>query len=259
MRDFIAGITLLACLFVFTVSFIALFKPLPKLKLPTRKSALKGFGVGFALFILAAIIVPQSDPASKTDAPKKVTVDASTSTASLNEASPVSPEHQKSPDQDEVISFIRNVVMQNINCKSGVDWTQDKINKMSEGKARSIDAYEEAQRGISSCDMALKEYNRGDLVSAYSFVDGNSKRREITVNAINECRLAADKRKKAMQMAQNVLDGADGLANVSKYKSLRNDALNDETACRMNLMGLAEMAGVPAKDVEFASVDRMWK
>ena len=50
MRDFIAGITLLACLFVFTVSFIALFKPLPKLKLPTRKSALKGFGVGFALF-----------------------------------------------------------------------------------------------------------------------------------------------------------------------------------------------------------------
>lgn len=58
MRDFLAGVALLAFLFVSTAAFIALFKPLPRLYMGTRKRALAGFGVAFALVVLAAIIIP---------------------------------------------------------------------------------------------------------------------------------------------------------------------------------------------------------
>lgn len=59
MRDLIAGILLLACFTVLLFSVIALIVPLPKLKLPTRKSAVKGLGLALGLFVATAIVIPK--------------------------------------------------------------------------------------------------------------------------------------------------------------------------------------------------------
>lgn len=58
MRDLIAGVLLLSCLFVTLVSLFALIKPLPQLKIPTRGAALRGLGLGLILFIATAIVIP---------------------------------------------------------------------------------------------------------------------------------------------------------------------------------------------------------
>lgn len=67
MRDFFAGILLLACAFVVISSLIALIKPLPKLKLPTRASAFKGLGLGVILFVATAIVIPVPDEKPSND------------------------------------------------------------------------------------------------------------------------------------------------------------------------------------------------
>lgn len=58
MRDFIAGVLLLAFIFVFFASIFAMVKPLPKLKMPTRGSGFKGLGVALLLLIATAIVMP---------------------------------------------------------------------------------------------------------------------------------------------------------------------------------------------------------
>ena len=58
MRDFAAFCTLLACLVVFVASMIALVKPLPKLKMGTRKRALGGLGIALALFVVTGLVIP---------------------------------------------------------------------------------------------------------------------------------------------------------------------------------------------------------
>jgi len=59
MQDSLAGFTLLASIVIFGMSVVALFKPLPKLWMPDRKGALRGFGVAAVLFVATAIIIPQ--------------------------------------------------------------------------------------------------------------------------------------------------------------------------------------------------------
>ena len=61
MRDFAAFCTLMACLIVFVASIIALVRPLPKVGLGTRKRALGGVVIAFALFILTAAVKPAPD------------------------------------------------------------------------------------------------------------------------------------------------------------------------------------------------------
>lgn len=71
MRDFIAGILLLACIVVLVCSVIALIVPMPKLKLPTRKSALKGLGLAFVLFVATGIVIPKDDQNDASETPAK--------------------------------------------------------------------------------------------------------------------------------------------------------------------------------------------
>ncbi|MBB6191495.1 hypothetical protein FHS51_001722 [Sphingobium wenxiniae] len=62
MRDLIAGVALLGSLAAFGASVIAMFKPLPRLGMPTRRRALAGIGVAFALFVMTAIVIPAPSP-----------------------------------------------------------------------------------------------------------------------------------------------------------------------------------------------------
>lgn len=68
MRDFIAVMFLLASVVVLVLSVIALIKPIPKLKLPTRKSALKGIALAVGLFVATLIAIPK-DASPDADAP----------------------------------------------------------------------------------------------------------------------------------------------------------------------------------------------
>jgi hypothetical protein len=61
MRDFAAAMLMLASFAVFVAAVIALFRPLPRVWMGTRKRALAGFGVSFGLFIATAAVMPAPD------------------------------------------------------------------------------------------------------------------------------------------------------------------------------------------------------
>lgn len=248
MRDFIAFCTLLACLSVFVASVIAMVRPMPKVGLGTRKRALAGLGIAVGLLIVTAIVIPAPDAAS------------GNASAPASASAPVKPK-QPSPakptltdDQDRAVGFIRYVVMQNIVCRGGIDQTQSQLDKLASNRARPIDAYEEAKRGIKSCGETLDEYRRADVLEGVP-----AEHQSVARQAVKSCEKAAMDRQTAMQLAQRVLDGDGRLASASKYRELRDGALSDETACRMALLGLAERMKIPAVEVEFAQLNRMWK
>jgi hypothetical protein len=76
----LAAGTLLLCMIVFAASAIALIRPMPKLGIATRKRALGGLGVAFALLIMTALIIPprpvapspQAKPVAASAAPAKL-------------------------------------------------------------------------------------------------------------------------------------------------------------------------------------------
>lgn len=238
MRDFIAFCTLLACLIVFGASVIALIRPLPKLRMGTRKRALGGLGIALALFVVTAIVIP-APTADKGGAAKPVK-------AAVARAAPKAP-HETTPEQDRVISFLRYIVMQNINCKGAMDLTQGQLDKLASDRARPIDAYEEAKRGIKACGDAKAEYARADVFDGVPAAD-----RSVAKGAVESCDKAAASRKSAMELAQQVLDGDGRLASASKYRELRDIAMSHEAACRLSLLGLAERSKIPDSEVEFA-------
>ncbi|WP_121120072.1 hypothetical protein [Croceibacterium ferulae] len=242
MRDFLAFCTLLACLAVFVLSFVALFRPLPKLRLGTRKRAFAGFGVALVLFVATALIMPppaEQETAAVGDGAEAQDAQADSTTASTS--------GELTPAQDEIVSFARLTVMQTIVCGGSADLTQESIDKIRSGRARPIDAYQEAKRAISDCGNAVTELQRNDLADRLPAAD-----RSLGQQALASCGQAASERKAAMEMVQTILDGDDRPSNASEYLDYKTAAANAEASCRLYLLGLAERAGVPDSDVEFA-------
>lgn len=129
-----------------------------------------------------------------------------------------------------------------------MDMTQREIDKLAAEKSRPIDAYQEAKRGIQSCNDAAAEFDRPDL-----FDNVKSDFRSAVKKALQPCVKAARSRKSAMALAQELLESDGSLARVSHYIELRDSAENDERLCRMELIGVATKAGVPPKEMEFAT------
>ncbi|WP_288804080.1 hypothetical protein [uncultured Novosphingobium sp.] len=239
MRDVLAFITLMACLTVLVGSLIALVRPIPQIGLGSRKRALGGIGVAFALFVVTAIVIPapkethtETGPASE----KKV-------------ATGTAPAQALNAEQESVVSFMRYAIMQNLLCRGEAEQTQDQIDKVAAGRARVIDAYDEAKRAIRDCGKASAEFARPEVLKTAPAVYRDSGER-----ALKACRAASEGRGAAMQLAQKILDGDDRLASASKYKELLSTAKSSEATCRMELLGMADSAKIPDEEVDFAQI-----
>lgn len=97
MRDFAAFCTLMAFLAVFSAAVVAMFKPLPKIGMGTRKRALGGFGVAFGLFILTGIVMPA--PTEKSENSEQASIKSEKSHVAATEQS--EPESSLGVDVDD--------------------------------------------------------------------------------------------------------------------------------------------------------------
>ncbi|WP_145902192.1 hypothetical protein [Sphingobium sp. MI1205] len=79
----------MACLIVLVASIIALVRPLPKVGLGTRKRALGGVGIAFALFILTAAVMPAPKAAADIAQAKRKAAPAGTVAASNDQIAEV--------------------------------------------------------------------------------------------------------------------------------------------------------------------------
>lgn len=150
-------------------------------------------------------------------------------------------------EQDKVVTFMRNAVMQTVVCKGSADQTQSAIDGIDAGRGQLIEAYQEAKRGIENCADAVAELGRPSLVELLPTDD-----RDLGTQALASCEKAAQQRKAAMEVVQTILDGDNSLATASSYLDLRSAASGDEAACRLSLVGLAERSRIPESVVDFA-------
>lgn len=236
MRDFFAGALLLASMAVFTVSLIAMFRPLPKIHLGTRKSAFKGFGVGFALFVLTAIVIPAPPPEpeavqSDKPAPKK--------------AMPSPPAYRLSEEQSAATDFARSITINLIACSMEADPVQSKIDKVASGALAPVDAFIAARTAEKSCRSSVKDIGATDVSKL------SNEAAKIARQAKTTCALASENRADAFESAQIALDGASGLTAAADYREKLNMAKGDDIACRMTLEGLAENLGIPESKIDF--------
>lgn len=151
--------------------------------------------------------------------------------------------------QQSVVSTTRLAIMRTVDCRSSAELAQDKINKAAAGQIAPVDAYEEAKRGGKACADAQEELARTDLLDNLLAKD-----RAIQREALAACKEAASDREDAMKRAMKIIDGDSSMESASAYRERSRHALNEETICRMKLLGLAENVGIPRSEVEFAEI-----
>ncbi|GFE76232.1 hypothetical protein [Novosphingobium sp. TCA1] len=243
MRDFLAGFTLVACVVTLAVSIIALVKPMPRLGMGTRKQTLRGFLAALGLFVVTLIVIPA--PSDEKRVPV-ATADAIAPKSAPSASGKPSGGPVLSEEQDYAVTLARLVVMQTINCQGDVDLTQEKINKVAEGRAQPIDAYDEAKRGEKACKGTVDELMRADL-----FEDIPAPQRASAKAAVTACTDSARSRVAAMALAQKILDGDHSLGSMSLYRELRSTGKSDELDCRNRLLDFTANMHIPETEVEF--------
>ncbi len=231
--------------FGFTVSAVLAAPPVAA-RTADRFPAIWRRSISTIAALAAFVVLGDSVPTSATPE-GKASQAASKSAPQPKPSEAAASKAETSPQQDRVITFIRHVVMQNVVCASAMDDTQRQIDRMAAERARPIDAYQEAKRGIKTCSDALSEYARSDVFDGVPKGDLN-----IAKGAVASCEKAARSRKSALETAQKVLDGEDRLAVVSNYLEFRDSAKTHDAACRMSLLDVAKRSSIRDSDVEFA-------
>ena len=103
MRAAVGVLLGLAFNVVFIAALIARFKPLPKLKMPTRKHALYGLGLSFVLLVLWVIVMPAPEQKAGDSADEKVVAKEASAAAP-------DPEQAKAREKADVIAFYKSVL-----------------------------------------------------------------------------------------------------------------------------------------------------
>ena len=62
MSTFVSTLLVLAAMAIGVVSFVGIIRPLPRLRLPTRKRAAQAFGGAFVLLIIGGMLAPKPTP-----------------------------------------------------------------------------------------------------------------------------------------------------------------------------------------------------
>lgn len=228
MRDFLAFCTLMACLVVFVAACIALFKPLPKLKMVTKMQAFKGFGVSLGLFILTAIIIPKPDQpaaaaiAKSAEAPVTNKAEAGPSKASAASAKVF---------YDGVMGALRP-------CDKAGNALAEAAQQLQTGKASIYDAYGAATKTVEACRAS--SLNIEDVDVSDDFAD---EIRRKAKEAISTCQLAAVAKQTGAATMQEILDGDARPSKMQELKERTDASQAGVLACAAQVMTVFVGAG----------------
>ena len=240
MLEFIGVCLALASAALFFMALIALVRPMPRLRMGTRRKALYGLGGSFLLFAITGIFLPT--PPAETSGKKAV---ASSSVSNTPKQAPSVAEKGLTAEQDSAVSFARALMIQTVACSSSVDTAQSTVDKAAAERARPIDAYMDAKSAAKFCRDAT-----ADIKAISTEVpDGQ---RKIAAQAIKYCGEAATVRADAMKRLMAIIDGAPSLEDAAQYKEKKNEAAGHDYACRMTLQGLGQAMKIPDGELEFA-------
>lgn len=224
MREFFGGLLALASLAAMLISIIAIIRPLPKLKLPTRGRAALALVGSFVLIGVAGAVLPP-EYAEK----GKASTGAPTTTAATKPATPT-------PDMTaEVVALFEQVKEEVRGCDAASQIVADAFDKNHD----VYELYEIVGRATERCKDSWQGLNglkpppsaRGEIKSAFQ-------------EALETCSTAYFSKFDAYEKISKVIDGDNRPSAVSKAKESMEFATTGQMVCVAGFLSAGSKAGV---------------
>lgn len=206
----------------------------------TRKAALAGLGVSFALFVLTAIIIPA--PSSKNTEGKAPAPTASPTGKKADD--PTEGQPATASQKAAAIKFYKSVFAGLKGCDVAARETANVAERMQAGTASVYDGYNSATAQVAACRASSSDVRSIDVSDELSPVG-----REAAEKAQNTCSNMAVAKLMAGETAQEVFDGNMKPSKIQEMRERAETAQAGVMACALDAMAVALKSGIEPKDV----------
>lgn len=239
MGEFFGGLLVLASPVLFILGLVALIKPLPKLKLGSRKRAgLALLGSVVAMGVGGALLPdPATTPAKPADKPAEK--------ASKPEAKPAAPVVDAEAVKSQTLALWKQVVAATEVCDKANGTAGEVVGRISSGRASVYDGYNSAKQAEQVCRDATMTL--GDLEPPAA-VKGDT--RQKFSKALENCQLAYVGKQMAMEKMAKILDGNMRPSAVAEFQETAQAAQSGALVCAAGFMTAADAAGVKIEDLK---------
>jgi hypothetical protein len=213
---------------LFVIALVAVFRPLPKFKLPTRKAATVGMALSVASCVTGAAFMPTDQDIAQAAAVKQT--EAKVAKDALGKE--ITAEWQSLLDAVEP-------------CDEANTRAVEDMQAISEGRGSVYEAYASAEQGAAICHKA--HYALRDLDVP---VSAEGELRDNLTESLKTCADAYLLRKLSLEAAQSILDGDIRPSAVNEFKAQAEGAQAGTLACVAGYMSAAMNAGVDLKEMQ---------
>lgn len=219
-------------LVLFTLALVAVFRPLPKLNLPTRKVALRCLAPSLGLIVIGALIMPTEQDKAKAEVAATEEKQAAANLEKAELRKTIVTEWQALLDAAEPCDKA-NTIVGNI------------IDAMSEGTGSVYEAYASAERGVEACRIAHASIRDLDVPDGV-----DEKLRDDLSVSLKTCGDAYLLRQMSLDSAKDVFNGDMRPSAVNSFREQAEGAQSGVLACVAGYMSAALDAGVDLNDMK---------
>jgi hypothetical protein len=241
MGEFFGSVLIGSGLVLFVVALAAVFRPLPKLKMSTRKAAAAGLALSVASCVGGAVLMPNGQEIANAEVAKNVQNPPTES----GKAEPMQP---NAALQGAIVAQWRAVVEAVQPCDRANDRVVDAIQRVSAGSGSLYDAYARADEGVETCRSAHATLRDLDVPAA---AEGQLK--HDLSGALQTCGDAYFVRQMALESAKSIFDGDMRPSVVNEFKTQAETAKNGVLACAASYMSAAVGGGVDLEKMTYNS------
>ena len=228
--DDLATILSLLGLTAFAVAVFSFFKPLPKLRLATRKASgvLAALSVGSCVAGGALLPTPPVAPEESTQVEALAPIEASTAQV-----------------EQEANAMWAQVVAISRSCDATAKAAAGSLDELSAGKISVYAAYDAVTQAERACKRAAREMA---LIELPPSTTGKTKAGFRGTVAV--CTRAYEDKAAAFTQALTVLNGDSSPASVQKFKDAVSASLAGNLYCAGAFIDAAKVAGVPTENLK---------
>jgi hypothetical protein len=212
----------------FFIALIAVFRPLPKFKMPTRKAAAAGMALSVASCVSGVPFMPTDQDIAKAVAVEQAEASAANDALKME----ISTEWQSLLDAVEP-------------CDEANTRAVEEMQAISEGRGSVYEAYASAEHGAAICRKAHYALRELDVPER-----AEGKLRDNLSKSLKTCADAYLLRQMSLEAAQSILDGDIRPSAVNEFKEQAEGAQAGTLACVAGYMSAAMDAGVEIKEMQ---------
>jgi len=247
MTEFLGGVLALGGTFLFVAALVALFRPLPRLWMATRNTAVAGIALSIVSCAAGGALLPPppersaSGQAIKANAPESFARAEEQKTDERAEA-----ERKRDTLKGEVLTLWHSVLNAVGPCDRANTALAGALQEMSRNPSL-YRAYSLADRGVEACRQSWSQLGELDPPAS-----ADRTLRRAFDQTLDRCRNTYLERQQSLEQARTVFDGDLRPSAVESFRRSAENAQNGVLACVAGFMGNAVEAGVPMEQLSAA-------